>query len=626
MSHGKHCQCSLFFCGSYFPPLVIDPSIVRTTDDMPRQRKVRSRTAQAVYSRQRGVGIGSFLRKALTHPIIGTASKMLTDPTAREGFPGEKHAILKLANGVGRANFMGPGTAIVERIARGDPPRTYADKVSEAHDIRMSFAKTPADVAAADRKMIDALSRGQAQSLDSKFNLALGKYPIIAKAAAEKYGVVPFGKFHSFGEHDPAEFPQMAAKLKELEQDGLGRKKRGRKPKEPRPEMPTDALKLQMVKQTVKDYKKKGMPKTAKKSRVRLVDGSAMDGSGAEAAAMMSGAPTIATTAPGSAGRTGGALKLAGQGEAMNNTKGFINPALAVGAGSSVMYSTGGALGLAGAGTCGAGIVSTLGGALGLAGEGYTIDGPSGLFGSSDSAINHIQHKLISGHVVPFVMRSLSKAGLVGKKYIDLVMKHPEFKRTMETLNSVKGASFDHNQLLGTGYAKQTKWANESKNKLHHGLTGITLNAAHKLLPFIHMAKVAEQAQAGKGIGDTIGKVVKFATSDIGKKLYNVLNEVTMRGVEYLAKKAMPHVKSGIMKQHGMGMNSMGKLRMLKNGIDFSGSGFFSSLKDAFSRLWGGIKPLLKPALKLAVPAITALAPEFAPAAVVAQKLGEHFL
>ena len=547
---------------------------------------------------------------------------MLTDPTAREGFQGEKHAILKLANGVGRANFMGPGTAIVERIARGDPPRTYADKVSEAHDIRMSFAKSPADVAAADKKMVDALSRGQAQGLDSKFNLALGKYPIMAKAAAEKYGVVPFGKFHSFGEHDPAEFPQMASKLRELEQDGLGRKKKGRQ-RVARPEMPTDALKLQMVKQTLKDYKKKGIPKTSKKSRVRLVEGG-----GAEAAATMSGAPTIATTAPGSAGRTGGALKLAGQGEAMNNATGFINPVLATGAGSSVMYSTGGSLGLAG-GACGAGVVATLGGSLspaGMSGSGYTIDGPSGLFGSSDAAINHIQHKFVAGHVVPFVMRSFSKAGLVGKKYIDMVMRHPEFKRTMETLNSIKGASFDHNQLLGTGYAKQTEWANGSKNKLHHGITGITLNAAHKLLPFLHMAKVAEQAQAGKGIGDTIGKVVKFATSDIGKKLYNVLNEVTMRGVEYLAKKAMPHVKSGLMKQHGMGMNSMGKLRMLKNGLDFSGSGFFSSLKDAFSRLWDGIKPLLKPALKLAVPAITALAPEFAPAAIVAQKLGDHFL
>ena len=209
---------------------------------MPRPRKVRSRTTQATYSRQRGVGIGSFLKAAITHPIIGRIAKTLSDPTARPGYPGERHAILQLKDGIaGRANFMGPGTAIVERIARGDPPRTYADKVSEAHDIRMSFAKGPADVAAADKRMIDALSRGQAQNLDSKFNLALGKYPIMAKAAAEKYGVIPFGKLHSFGEHDPNDYPQMVAKLHELEQEGLGRRKA----------MPTDELKLKMVKQAL---------------------------------------------------------------------------------------------------------------------------------------------------------------------------------------------------------------------------------------------------------------------------------------------------------------------------------------------------------------------------------------
>ena len=76
---------------------------------------------QSEYSRHRGRGIGDFLS--------GLAGKVMNrinpdDGTYRPGFPGEKHAILKLANGsLGKASYMGPGTHIAERLARGDPPR-----------------------------------------------------------------------------------------------------------------------------------------------------------------------------------------------------------------------------------------------------------------------------------------------------------------------------------------------------------------------------------------------------------------------------------------------------------------------------------------------------------------------
>ena len=613
-----------------------------------KDRKVRSRIMQAHYSRQRGRGLGSFLS--------GLAGRVMNrinpgDDTYRPGFPGEKHAILKLANGsLGKANYMGPGTAIVERLARGDPPRTYADKVSQAHDIRMSFAKTPADVAEADRKMINALKVGQAKGLDSAFNLALGKYPIQAKAAAERYGVVPYGKFHSFGDHDPAQYPQLVSKLGELAQEGLGRGK-SRKKKEPKPEMPSDALKMEMIKQTVKDYKKKGMPKTVKKSRVKLVEGGAMCGSGAEAAAMMSDAPTISSSAPGSAGRTGGALKLAGQGDL--KVSGFINPnAVMDGSGSSALYSTGAGLSIAG--VSGMGISPTLGGVglslSGMPGSGYTIDGASGLFGSTSPVINAIQHKFMAGHVVPFVMKSLHKSGLVGKKYIDLVLKNPEFKRVLSTINSTVGASFDHNQLLGSGYKKMTMEANESVNPMHHGMTGISLNTAHKILPFIHMAKVMEHMEAKKSQeGGDLSSILKFGTSDIGKKLFNVLHNVATKGMNYMlnrgkdiavedfaAKKVKAQedvlrkhlksqgysdaaIKAHIKSQSGKGYGK--NVKPLANGLDFSGCGFFSSLRDSFSKLWNNTKHAMPAILKFAAPIVSAANPELAPIMGLATEL-----
>ena len=63
----------------------------------------------------------------------------------------------------GVANYMGPGTHLKERLARGDPPRTMEDRVAQAHDIRYALAKSQKDVAAADRKMIAKLKRMKAK-------------------------------------------------------------------------------------------------------------------------------------------------------------------------------------------------------------------------------------------------------------------------------------------------------------------------------------------------------------------------------------------------------------------------------------------------------------------------------
>ena len=99
-----------------------------------------------------GEGITDFLakysHKALKYLPSG-------DKTARNGWEDEKHAIIRLKNGLyGRANYMGPGTHLEERVMRGDPPRTEMDELSRAHDTRYTFAKNQDDIARADEIFI----------------------------------------------------------------------------------------------------------------------------------------------------------------------------------------------------------------------------------------------------------------------------------------------------------------------------------------------------------------------------------------------------------------------------------------------------------------------------------------
>ena len=50
--------------------------------------------------------------------------------------------------------YMGPGTHLKKRLARGDPGINRLDKISKAHDIDYDKAKNLQDKWVADRKMI----------------------------------------------------------------------------------------------------------------------------------------------------------------------------------------------------------------------------------------------------------------------------------------------------------------------------------------------------------------------------------------------------------------------------------------------------------------------------------------
>ena len=99
-----------------------------------------------------------------------------SDDTGRPGFAGEKHAILKLSNGkYGVGNYIGPGTQVVKRLERGDPPRTQIDRVAMGHDIRYQLAKNVNDIRRADVIMINKVSSIEKNKGDSQFNINQGK-------------------------------------------------------------------------------------------------------------------------------------------------------------------------------------------------------------------------------------------------------------------------------------------------------------------------------------------------------------------------------------------------------------------------------------------------------------------
>lgn len=234
-----------------------------------------------------------------------------SDDTARPGYAGEKHAILKLANGkYGVANYMGPGTQLEKRLRRGDPPRTASDRVAQAHDSRYALAKSQKDVASADRKMIAKLKQLQKQRLDSSFNIQMGMRPIQAKLHAESLGLVKPGKIASFG--DATDRGLVEGKLRELEQEGYG--------------LPGDMLKMKLLRSMRKTKKTKRKGKSALKKHGKRGGGLGLPGGGLG----LPGGGDMKTIAKHLAGcvsskmlpmllkklgLSGGSLKLAGQGK-----------------------------------------------------------------------------------------------------------------------------------------------------------------------------------------------------------------------------------------------------------------------------------------------------------------------
>mgnify|MGYP003639398799 CR=1 FL=1 len=194
---------------------------------------------------------------------VGTAIRNAlpdSDETARPGFAGERHAILKLANGKnGVANYMGPDTSIIKRLKRGDPGRTAVDEVSKAHDIRYALAKNMNDIRVADNKMISAVKGIERNRGDNPRNIGLAKL-ITAKKFAEDIGALKKDAFSGDVGNNKVSAVDKITLMSNL--GGLAQKGYGLNLPGDGVVLPGDALRAKLIKQMMKKKKNsKGISK-----------------------------------------------------------------------------------------------------------------------------------------------------------------------------------------------------------------------------------------------------------------------------------------------------------------------------------------------------------------------------
>jgi hypothetical protein len=107
-------------------------------------------------------------------------------------------------------------------------PRTEVDKVALAHDLRYSFAESPADIRQADIIMMNKVKDIEKKKQDNPFNIAQTKL-IGVKIGLENIGILKKGSFGALDE--PKEFNEeqgarMRTILNGLAQQGYGRRRR----------------------------------------------------------------------------------------------------------------------------------------------------------------------------------------------------------------------------------------------------------------------------------------------------------------------------------------------------------------------------------------------------------------
>ena len=170
-----------------------------------------------LYREQNGTGIID----RLANSLLSTKENKL--------MAGEKHQMIKMPDGrIAPAAYSGAGTQLEVRIRRGDKPLSYVDTTAQAHDLRYQLAKNEADIKVADEKMIRNLNKAKAENLDNMFNIRQAELIKLKYLLQDKFGL-PTTWFTSFGLDsikDPTIIPIMQAKLKELEQQGFGSKKK----------------------------------------------------------------------------------------------------------------------------------------------------------------------------------------------------------------------------------------------------------------------------------------------------------------------------------------------------------------------------------------------------------------
>ena len=155
---------------------------------------------------------------------LNGAANLVADQSINKLMPGELHGLLKLPNGkLARAQFMGPGTHVVERVKKGERGLTAVDTESKWHDIAYGLAKNQADIGAADRHMMSKINEFARDKKDIPWNLNQGRL-IGIKATLDNFKPGLIGS--SFGGVDPKDIPLYENTKKQLETAGYGKKRR----------------------------------------------------------------------------------------------------------------------------------------------------------------------------------------------------------------------------------------------------------------------------------------------------------------------------------------------------------------------------------------------------------------
>ena len=151
---------------------------------------------------------------------------------ARPGFGGEKHGISLCSRQA--YNFLGPGTQVTKRLARGDQPINDLDAAAKQHDtqyLKSSTARKAGTighdefvqkVSAADKQFRSAAS----VSKDAPILGKIASTAILAKSIAENSGLLSRAVF-SGGGKSGADKPKPASRLRESVKNAKKCKKTG---------------------------------------------------------------------------------------------------------------------------------------------------------------------------------------------------------------------------------------------------------------------------------------------------------------------------------------------------------------------------------------------------------------
>ena len=111
-------------------------------------------------------------------------------------YEGERHIPLWVNGGFKMSSYMGPNTDLFKRLEEGIEAVSFADLVSQLHDINYGIAQLSntkeeqlRKVRQADELMINQLNRGRELKLDNRLNIGLAKHGISTKIKLENANI-----------------------------------------------------------------------------------------------------------------------------------------------------------------------------------------------------------------------------------------------------------------------------------------------------------------------------------------------------------------------------------------------------------------------------------------------------